>query len=273
VRLLSKHGLAPMNIKAQIIQAIRNPARAAKAFNSTNWNALFKNGSAERSYAAAPWSSSNGPMPYREFFKRFGGSARSKNLRKAGLGGDFLPAASGLPREFIRLCPWEMEFLYSLGQRVKKAIVEVGRFNGGSTFLLACACVAHPIHSIDIAPKDDALLQSLFRQHGVGANVRLIVGDSQHGTFEGTGEYDLLFIDADHSREGCAADIQNWFGNLEPGGYIVFHDSYLDGEGAQEAICDFMESQNDLQIIASPLIGTSYWRNPTGSMACFRKRA
>lgn len=35
---------------------------------------------------------------------------------------------------------------------------------------------------------------------------------------------DLVFIDADHSREGCAADIDAWWPIVRPGGWLGGHD-------------------------------------------------
>jgi hypothetical protein len=37
---------------------------------------------------------------------------------------------------------------------------------------------------------------------------------------------DLLFIDGDHSIEGCKADFDYFAGVIAPGGYILFHDYY-----------------------------------------------
>ena len=234
-----------------------------------------------------------GTMDYCEFFERFGGSARTKNLRRVApddsvaatdavdgsndLGKPVfpLPRVSGLPMEFIRLCPWEMEFLYMVARRAKVGIVEIGRYNGGSTFLLACAAPGVPIHSIDIAPQNDDLLKELFATHEVGRNVTLIVGDSQHTHYDSVGPIDVLFIDGDHSYDGCMADIRNWYDTVIPGGMIVFHDSYIASPayGVQDAILDLLaEKQEELQVIVSPLIGTAHWRYPHGSMACLQKK-
>lgn len=38
------------------------------------------------------------------------------------------------------------------------------------------------------------------------------------------GSADLVFIDADHSYEGCAADIDAWRGAVKPGGWLGGHD-------------------------------------------------
>jgi predicted O-methyltransferase YrrM len=225
-------------------------------------------------------------MDYRQFFKKFGGSARTKNVRsptwwpiRAGARNRdkpvyHIPEKTGLPKEFIRLCPWEMEFLFATARRAKHGILEIGRFNGGSTFLLTCANASVPIWSIDIDPQNDALFKELSRSHGVGQNVHLIIGDSQRTQYPEIGRYDLLFIDGDHSYDGCSADIRSWFGALHPGGYIVFHDSYTarGNDGVQDAILDFIEARDDVEVVISPLIGVSYWRYPAGSMACLRKR-
>jgi Methyltransferase domain len=38
------------------------------------------------------------------------------------------------------------------------------------------------------------------------------------------GSLDFVFIDADHSYEGCKADIQAWLPKLKPSGFISGHD-------------------------------------------------
>jgi len=38
------------------------------------------------------------------------------------------------------------------------------------------------------------------------------------------GPVDLVFIDADHSREGALKDIEAWAPNVRPGGYLLLHD-------------------------------------------------
>jgi hypothetical protein len=46
----------------------------------------------------------------------------------------------------------------------KRGILEIGRFNGGSLFLMACANPAVSIYSIEIAPQDDLCLCEIFRR-------------------------------------------------------------------------------------------------------------
>lgn len=40
----------------------------------------------------------------------------------------------------------------------------------------------------------------------------------------GDASLDFAFIDADHSYEGCAADIRAWLPKIKPGGWIGGHD-------------------------------------------------
>jgi predicted O-methyltransferase YrrM len=75
--------------------------------------------------------------------------------------------------------PWEGQFDFLISSMAKRGILEIGRFNGGSLFLMACANPAVPIYSIDIAPQDDACLREIFRSQGLGGNAKPIVGDSQ----------------------------------------------------------------------------------------------
>jgi hypothetical protein len=48
-----------------------------------------------------------------------------------------------------------------------------------------------------------------------------------------SGEIDLLFIDGDHSREGCELDWRRWSPHVAPGGRVVFHDARADQPGGR----------------------------------------
>jgi predicted O-methyltransferase YrrM len=223
-------------------------------------------------------------LDYSQFFENFGGAARSKNIHRpqealqavgprANKRRFAIPETALLPKEFIRLCPWEMEYLFTIASRASLGIVETGRFNGGSLFVMACAAKSGiPIHSIDFAPQNDELLREVLALHCPEALVDIITGDSQHTRYPQIGDIDILFIDGDHSYEGCLADIENWYGNLVANGHLLFHDSYFGGHGVQDAIAGFMDRHPELQVIQPPFIGTQYWHYPAGSIAHFIKR-
>jgi predicted O-methyltransferase YrrM len=236
-------------------------------------------------------------MDYRQFFEQFGGSCRTKYLHQEGSGTisslrrtlNFirankskkkyrhnkriysLPKASNLPVEFIRLDPWEMEYLFIIASTAKRGILEIGRFNGGSVFLMACANPDIPIYSIDIKPQDDARLLNYFQRYSVGKNVELIVGDSQNAKYAQIGDVDLLFIDGDHSYSGCTRDLENWFPNVVLGGHILLHDCYS-GSPVQKSVIDFIVCHY-VQIIQSPYIHATHWHNPCGSLAHIMKQS
>ena len=176
-----------------------------------------------------------------------------------------LPGTSPIPREFIRLDPWEAEYVFLIAASARVGIVEIGRLHGGSTFLLACANREVPIWSIDVAPTDDARLRNLLAQEGVGANVRLVVGDSRGAAGAEVGDFDVVFVDGDHSTEGCAADLAAYYPRLAGGGHVLLHDSYP-GTGVQGAALDFLRS-SDALVVRSPYIISSHWQTEYGSIA------
>ncbi len=222
-------------------------------------------------------------MNYREFYNRFAASYRTKNLawhsrppltamrkllkarKRKNQRPWTLPWSSELPKEFIRLCPWEGEYLFNLAALSRKGILETGRYHGGSAFLMSCSNPDVPIHSIDIEPKDDQRLRDFMDRCGVGKNVDLIVGNSQKTKYPQIEQYDVLWIDGDHSYEGCTADLNNWYDDLEPGGHIVLHDCY-EGNEVKTSILDFLAKHPEATPVNTPYRGSVYWQYPEGSI-------
>lgn len=52
---------------------------------------------------------------------------------------------------------------------------------------------------------------------------------------------DVLFIDGDHSYEGCKGDIDAWSPFVKDGGVLLFHDADEGGPGVLRAITEFIE--------------------------------
>jgi len=177
-----------------------------------------------------------------------------------------------IPREFVRLDPWEIQYLYALSENVSEGIVEVGRYKGGSTLLFSLANTKVPIHSIDNAPQDDDYLRTLMHTLGVGKNVNIIVGDSQNTKYSSIGNYDLLFIDGDHSYQGCLNDLNNWWEQLSRGGHLVCHDCYY--LPVQNAVHDFINSphvKESVLIHVTYKVPAKHKLIPTGSLCHFQK--
>ena len=108
-------------------------------------------------------------------------------------------------------------------------IVEIGRYRGGSTFLMACASDERArIISIDLFVSNsewdegrdlDKELRDALSKFGFSHKVQLVIGDSS--TFKMSNEsVDLVFVD------GVKRDFENWYPALRTSGHILFDDSY-----------------------------------------------
>jgi predicted O-methyltransferase YrrM len=112
-------------------------------------------------------------------------------------------------------------------------IVELGRYKGGSTFVMAAALgaggsiVSYDLHEAhDRGMTGDQLdreLREALDRYALGG-VELVVGDTRAVPLpEGT--VDLLFVDADHRYEGARADVERWSPLLRAGGHLLLHDA------------------------------------------------
>ena len=86
------------------------------------------------------------PLNWSFYLRRFGlvdGIKRHRYWKKHGLKNGFRPLyfkhREEIPPEFIRLDPWEMSYVMWAGSKARLGVVEVGRFNGGSTLIFAVA--------------------------------------------------------------------------------------------------------------------------------------
>ena len=103
-------------------------------------------------------------------------------------------------------------------------VAEIGRFHGGTCFLLVAA--GGFVLSVDIdpgvEPYDRKLLDVLSRC-GLSERVDLRVADSRALEIEPE-SLDVVFVDGDHSYEGASADVEHWWPALRVGGHLVMHD-------------------------------------------------
>lgn len=151
--------------------------------------------------------------------------------------------------------------LFSLAVSTRAAsVLEIGRFKGLSTLALASALKfidtgwqesAHhkqrpdidyaafeaPRHrrviSIDPVPTKEAA--DLIERAGLTDYVAFV--NARSDAVKVQGQLDLLFIDGDHSYEGCARDVMHYVPFVRPGGYFVLHDYYgwYDGNGVNNS--------------------------------------
>jgi predicted O-methyltransferase YrrM len=148
---------------------------------------------------------------------------------------DFLFTSSQLDHGVASLRFDEAALLYRVVRDAGKAtIVEIGRFKGGSTLIMATAMApGSVIWSYDLhvaaradlsGPGLDAELLDALSRLGRTEGVNLEVGDSRAVEIP-AGAIDVLFIDGDHSYEGAKADIERWGPYVREGGHMLLHDA------------------------------------------------
>jgi len=146
----------------------------------------------------------------------------------------FLFWCSPLNRGIIRVDLDEASYMYKLVKSLENpVIVEIGRFKGGSTLLIASAMKGGRLISLDLHLKMmlktegniyDEELKSILKRYGVESKVEIVVADSKRFPNENL-EVDFIFIDGDHSYEGVKADYEHWIDTVKRGGHILFHDA------------------------------------------------
>jgi predicted O-methyltransferase YrrM len=126
--------------------------------------------------------------------------------------------------------------------RGARRVVEIGVYEGGSAVALCASLQAGAeLHLVDpFGRRPDALpsgwaasewatrrvVARALRRRGVRApRVVWHVGLSHEVAADWSGDVDLVFIDGDHSQEGCERDWSAWRGFVADGGRVVFHDA------------------------------------------------
>ncbi|MFC1593798.1 class I SAM-dependent methyltransferase [Candidatus Omnitrophota bacterium] len=160
----------------------------------------------------------------------------------------FLFWSSPLNKGLIRMDMDEAAYLFKLVKSLSEPVcVEIGRFKGGSAFLIASAMNGGRLFSLDLHEKmmlreegksyDEEFIHAL-QKYRLREKVEVVVADS--ASYDNSKiSCDLLFIDGDHSYEGVKKDFEHWMGCVKAGGHIIFHDAsrarpfavYLEGIG------------------------------------------
>ena len=124
-------------------------------------------------------------------------------------------------------------------------VVEVGSYLGASACVLAQGLSRLPgseLHCVDTwqndamseGPRDTfSTFQANTRRHGQLIRVHRGRSNELAGAFEGL--IDFLFLDGDHSYEGCLDDTLSWLPKLRDGGIVAYHDVAW-SEGVQRVV-------------------------------------
>lgn len=137
--------------------------------------------------------------------------------------------------------------LYSIARKLPSnaTVVEIGSWKGKSTFCIASGLKKGKVIAIDPFNADagndegskeeymqkkgneDMLLTFKKNMESRGVIDKIIIKKGYSSQFQNeTGSIDFLFIDGDHSIEGCKADFEMFAPKIKPGGYLAFHDYY-----------------------------------------------
>ena len=148
----------------------------------------------------------------------------------------FLFASNQLSHGIASLQLDEAALLYRLAKRVPTdgVFVEIGRFKGGSTLLVASALPeGAELWSYDLhvairadltGPQLDAELRTALERYRLTEKVHLVVGDSRVAE-PPPRPPQVVFVDGDHTYEGARADHERWGELVAPGGHLLFHDA------------------------------------------------
>lgn len=131
-----------------------------------------------------------------------------------------VPAISAEAFEFYR------EFIESWAKYKGGAYLEIGCFNGGLTARIAKLDAVKSAIGIDINGYSDWL--DYARQYPKVSFMQIASDEFFDNLFFGAApppKYDMIFIDADHSKEQVGRDIENALKHLTVEGIILVHDT------------------------------------------------
>jgi len=145
--------------------------------------------------------------------------------------------------------PEDRELLSQLAAQVTEGVIlEIGSKNGKSARAMAETANV-PIYCIDmwdltfLEKKDsrpkvhkDVSNFDAFTEAVKGLNVIHVKGLSAEIAKAWEKPIGLLFIDGDHSYEGCKADYEGFARHIIPGGYLIFHDYEDKFPGVQKLV-------------------------------------
>lgn len=133
--------------------------------------------------------------------------------------------------EHIGQHPEELwEVVQHLQGRNVRSMIEIGVSRGGSMWIWNMVLGGGPIIGIDNEDRITSSKEPIFWEFP--SNITYLVGDSHSqemiervGNVIGAfGQVDFLWIDGDHSTEGCKADYENYTRFVKDGGLVGIHD-------------------------------------------------
>jgi predicted O-methyltransferase YrrM len=120
----------------------------------------------------------------------------------------------------------EAAYLYRLVRDLDAPrVVEIGRFKGGSTFLLAAAGAR--VLSLDVhepQPGSDDALRRALEQFGLADRVEIVTVSSQSFELATRDPFQLVFFDVPMSYEEASSELARWWSAIASGGSLIVRD-------------------------------------------------
>ena len=160
----------------------------------------------------------------------------------------------------------ERVLLLELAQKVPPngVIVEIGSYLGASACFLAegskerkatVFCVDTWMNDAMSEGQMDTLTRYLANTRAYRNAIVPLRGKSDQIARSFVKPIDLLFIDGDHSYDGCKRDILEWYPKLNDGAHVIFHD-YGWSKDIQKAVHAYSQP---LEIQNGSSLNTIYW--------------
>lgn len=146
-----------------------------------------------------------------------------------------------LVQSFGYLYPPEMAFLKDVSRRLFRENPRVVNIGIGAATSIYGIYEARPDSEIVAVDIDPLMGISQLREGGIAQFVRLVHGDSKEIGKTWSLPVDLLFIDGDHSYEGCYGDLAAWTPHLTDGAAVLIHDYHSENWPAvKRAVDEFL---------------------------------
>lgn len=164
--------------------------------------------------------------------------------------------ASHLRKFFLQIHDREYEVMQRLARSLPPTptVVNIGAGRGTSGLAFLTARPDLVLYTVDIEP-EMGLLGGLGSERlvfieelkmPVRPRWHQIEGDSAdvgNAWREIGRKADLVFVDGDHSYDGCSRDLRAWWPVLNTGGYLLVHDINMDGVARAVADAPFLHDR------------------------------
>lgn len=137
---------------------------------------------------------------------------------------------------------FDSEIVMTEVERLKpgQVYLEVG-VDKGKSLSIARMVAQEGVEVYGVDLRDDPMIPNTHFLHGDSSEIASAFGE----------EISVIFIDGDHTYEGCKADIDAWYPHMTKDGVMTFHDCDATSPGVEKAVAEFAK-KNNLEVWYSP---------------------